>query len=344
MNHLLDLGRSRERIRAVNRREFLLSAGAVVGALAATPAALARRLGGTPTALVTADVEAHVAAVDLSSGRVVRRIPTLEGPRAVESIRQTLAVVAHTSEGAVSILDGAHLRVQKVLRSFSEPRYVTPHPTGRYAYVTDSGSGEVVTLDLLRARVVHRAEVGGPARHISIDRDGRFVWSALGSRAEGVAVVDVRDPARPRLVETIRPPYLAHDVVFAPNGTRAWITGGAVGTIGVYDVARRELRFRIRADAAPQHITFGEGVAYVASGDDGTLRIHGLRGGRLLATARVPVGSYNLTGIFGLGLRGRVFTPSLSQGTLTVLDADGRVLRETQVAAAAHDAAFVVSA
>ena len=51
---------------------------------------------------------------------------------------------------------------------------------------------------------------------------------------------------------------------------------------------------------------------------------------------------------FGVGLVGEaynvqrsgrhVLTPSLARGTLTILDASGRVAHETVVAAAAHDA------
>jgi hypothetical protein len=60
--------------------------------------------------------------------------------------------------------------------------------------------------------------------------------------------------------------------------------------------------------------------------------VHALDG-RLLHSVRVPRGSYNVqrAGRF-------VLTPSLGAGTLTVLDAQGRVLREVRVAAAAHDA------
>jgi hypothetical protein len=36
---------------------------------------------------------------------------------------------------------------------------------------------------------------------------------------------------------------------------------------------------------------------------------------------------------------GRIVTPSLSDGTLCVLDANGRVLRTTHVAPSCHDAA-----
>jgi hypothetical protein len=38
---------------------------------------------------------------------------------------------------------------------------------------------------------------------------------------------------------------------------------------------------------------------------------------------------------------GRVLTPSLNHGTLTVLDPAGRVLRQVRVAPAAHDACVV---
>jgi hypothetical protein len=90
------------------------------------------------------------------------------------------------------------------------------------------------------------------------------------------------------------------------------------------------------ADAAPQHVSFGRGVAFVASGDGASVRTHDLADGRLRRVARVPYGSYNVqTGA------GAVVTPSLARGTLTVLDRGGRVLREVQVARAAHDACIV---
>jgi len=91
----------------------------------------------------------------------------------------------------------------------------------------------------------------------------------------------------------------------------------------------------LAADAAPQHVSFGAGRAYVASGDGGSLRVHALDG-RLLHTARVPRGSYNVqrAGAY-------VLTPSLGTGTLTLLDARGRVRHIIRVADAAHDACML---
>ena len=73
----------------------------------------------------------------------------------------------------------------------------------------------------------------------------------------------------------------------------------------------------------------------MASGDDGTIRRHRFDG-ELVRQARVPVGSYNVT--FGWN---RIVSPSLSRGTLSLLDRAGRVSEVVTVARAAHDACIV---
>jgi len=114
------------------------------------------------------------------------------------------------------------------------------------------------------------------------------------------------------------------------------VTAGREQRIAVYSAAGGMPLRELAADAAPQHVSFGRGVAYVASGDSGTLRVHRLSDGGVRRRTRVPAGSYNVqrTG-------SRVLTPSLGNGALTVLDLQGRVLAEQHVAAAAHDACVV---
>ena len=300
-----------------------------------SPSRVGRLGGGTPLALVTADLDARITAVGLSSGRVVRQIPTLEDPRSIEPVLEYDALVAHTAAGAVSLIDGLHLRVRRVLRGFSEPRYTAAERDTRHAYVSDSGTGEIVVVDTVAARVVTRVEVGAGVRHLSLGRSNRRLWVALGTKAERVAVVDVTEPARPRVVARLEPPFLAHDVGFAPDG-RIWVTSGNRRALAVYDGRGRLLR-TLGGDAPPQHVTFLGRRAYVTSGDDGLLRVHDLDG-RLLRTERVPIGSYNVQRGFG-----HVLTPSLSQGTLCVADRGGRVVLRTRVARSSHDACFVMS-
>jgi hypothetical protein len=305
----------------VNRREFIATGLFALPALRACGEASSR--ADPPLALATADTESHIAVVAPGSGRVVQRLRTIEGPRSIQARAGDIAVCAHTKLGRVSLLerDGGRVRVRRVLGGFSEPRYTVF--AGRFAFVTDSGNGELATIDLARGRVVHRAAVGDLARHVT--SRGQTLFVALGSSASRIVAVDVSDPLRPRVRTHVTPRFLAHDVAVAPDG-RLWITAGREQRIALYGAGE------LAADEAPQHVTFGPDRAYVASGDGGSIRVHALDG-RLLHSVRVPRGSYNVQRAGGF-----VLTPSLGAGTLTVLDTRGRVLREVRVAAAAHDA------
>jgi hypothetical protein len=310
----------------MNRREFLL-AGAVAPFV---------RPAREPVALVTADTEAHVVVVSLSGHRVLRRVGTVEGPRSIQGGPGGIAIVGHTAAGAVTLLEGRPPRVRRVLRGFEEPRYSVFGPDGRHAFMTDSGSGEIAVIDLRAGRVVRRVEVGALARHVTIDPAGRRLWIGLGSSASAIAVVDVEDPLRPRLLRTLHPPFLVHDVGFSPSGRRVWLTAGREPRLAVYRSDGSGPVRVLRADLAPQHVTFGPSVAYVASGEGRSLHVHALTDGRLLRAARIPIGSYNVQR--GAAL---VLSPSLNMGTLTLLDRHGRVRAEPRVARAAHDACVV---
>jgi len=168
-------------------------------------------------ALVTADEEARLVAVELRSGRIRRYVPTLAKPRSIEVVGE-VAVVAHSELGALSVVRASTLKVEHVLRGLGEPRYTAAHPDGRHAYVADAERGEVVVLDVVRGRIVGRERVGARARHLTIGQDWRTLWVALGAKA----VVDVARGTKPRA----RAP-LAHGSVVTP--------GLGTGTLCVLD-------------------------------------------------------------------------------------------------------------
>lgn len=310
----------------MNRRELIALLAAAPFGLRAAIAAAAR----APRALVTCDDEARLAVVDLGAFRVERHVDTLPDPRSVELVG-TRAVVCHWNVGAVSVVDGEH--VHHVLHGFDQPRYTAAHPDGVHAFVTDSGHASLVAVDVLRGRAVGRVKLSGWPRHLSIAPDGKTLWVGLGSSSLHVAVVDVSDPVRPRHVGTVTPPFPAHDVGFAPGG-QVWVTSGGARETSIHAPSGAVVA-RLAADAAPQHVTFGDGRAYVTSGGSGTLTVHG-PDGRALRTTPIPTGSYNVQ--HGPG---RVITPSLEHGTLTVLDRRGALLARVQVAAGCHDACFL---
>src|SRR5690242_18611354 len=229
----------------MDRRAFIAGAAALV----ASPRALAE-LVGREVALVTADEEARLVAVELASGRVVRHVPTLPKPRSIEAVGP-MAVVAHSELGAVSLVRGATLKIERTLRGFGEPRYTAGHPDGRHAYVSDAKRGEVATLDVLRGRVLARTQVGHLARHITIDPSGRMLWVSLGPKAREVAVVDVSHRAQPRLVRRFEPPFLAHDVGWAPDSRHVWVSSGDRDELAVYGARSGRVLARVPGDEPP---------------------------------------------------------------------------------------------
>src|SRR5829696_13162 len=314
----------------MRRREFV----AGLGLLPFLPYACEARRPAL--ALATADTESHVVVLDAATGRVRARLATVEEPRSIEAAGGLRAVVAHTTSGAVSLLEGPPTRVRRVLGGMSEPRYTAVAPDGRYAYVTDSDRGEVVVIDLERGRVAGGAEVGALARHLAIAPDGRTMWVALGSNAPAVAVVDISEPRRPRARGLLHPPFLAHDVACSPGGRRLWVSSGDRFELALYAPRQPRPLAVLPAGAPPQHVSFGAGRAYVASGDDGSLQVHRIADGRLLRRTAVAKGSYNVQ--HGAGV---VITPSLDDGTVTIAGEDGRVIARNRIAAAAHDACLV---
>jgi len=296
----------------MDRRSFLLAA-------AAAPLALR----GHAFAYVTEDTRARVAIVELRSGVVLHRIATRPGPRSVERVGG-VAVVAHTVVGAVSIVDELGVRHEVV--GFEEPRYTVGSRDGRHAFVTDATRVELLSIDLTRGTIAGRVKLKLWPRHLSLARDGRTLHVSLGTASPQLAIVDVRDPRRPRLERYVTPPFAAHDVGVAPSG-RLWITAGEERNISAHGRL-------LPAGRAPQHVTFLDGRAFVTSGADGTLHVYDEQTARLLHATRIPVGSYNVQ-----FRAGRVLTPSLNEGTLCVLDAGGALQRRTHVAPSCHDAA-----
>jgi DNA-binding beta-propeller fold protein YncE len=323
----------------MNRRELLIAAAAAPALLALPAAGRAAVQGGTPYALVTSDSDDRVLVVRLTDLKVVRSLAVPDQPHGIEAVEGlAAALVLSERSGTITVLDVNGRKVRRVLEGFQGPRYAAGEPSGGpHAYVSDDKAGQVIAIDVPRARVVGRAEVGEGARHISISPDGTRVVTSLGTKAARIALVDVSRPQRPRLLRTFPADDLAHDVAFSPDGRHLWISSGAEQRLAVHDAATLRPLRSLAGDAPPQHVTFDQpaGRVYVTSGGSGTLRVYRMADARLIGTRRVPAGSFNVCADAG-----RVVTPSLDLGTLTLLDDRG--LRSVRIAPHAHDACLVV--
>jgi DNA-binding beta-propeller fold protein YncE len=307
----------------------------------AAPASQARlQSAGSALALVTAETANQLIAVDLPSGRIVKRLRMPADPENVETSSRT-AVVVSTRGAAVTLVDVRRLRVENVLRGFGSPHIPLIGRDKRFAYVTDDARGQLDVIDLARRRVTRRLQVGYGAHHMTEDGAGNQLWIALGESARSIAVVDVSNAARPRLLGHVDPHGAAHDLAFSPNDTRVWVTYNDRPEVGVFAASSGRRTRVLPAGSAPQHVAFGPagggGHAYVTSGKDGTLRIYAAKSGRLLRVVPTSYGSFNLASYESF-----VATSSLYRGTLIELGENGRRWLTTRVAPAARDIAVAL--
>ena len=194
-----DLSSALPRISGVTRAALVLAA-----LLLGAPSAVARVSGGTPVALVTAETENQLIAVEFPQGKVLRRVTVAADPE---------NVVADQKNGgrgqpwlrrghAPRCADAAGAEVASRFRRTS-PRGA--YADGKWAFVTDDPRGQLDVVSLTRLRIVNRLYVGAGAHHLSLSPDGQRLWIALGEHARQISIVDVSRPARPRAATPLRP-------------------------------------------------------------------------------------------------------------------------------------------
>ncbi|MGH3009870.1 MAG: YncE family protein [Gaiellaceae bacterium] len=255
----------------------------------------ARTEGGSPVALVTAETANEVLAVSLPEGKVLRRVHVYD-PQTIAAGVVGPAVVASPS-GTVTILAWRSLRVLAVLHGFRSPQIAAITPDRKWAYVTDSASGDLSVVSLTRRRVVDRVVVGVGAHHLAISPDGQHTWVALGERATTIVMLDSSRASRPRVVGSIHPAVSAHDLAFAPDGRTVWMTSDSASYVSVLNASSGRPVATVRAGPPPQHVVFlpyGRTRAYIASGYGSTLELVDPRTRRILKRVEVPYGSFNL--------------------------------------------------
>ena len=304
----------------------------------------ARAAHSTPQALVTAQTENQLLLVDVPSGRVLKRMTVAGDPEYVAtSGKRGVLVVVSSGSGTVTLLDGDALRPSRVLGGFGSPHIPAISPDDTYAYVTDDSRGQVAAISLFHDKVVSRVSVGAGAHHLAFSPDEGQVWVALGQSARKIAILStvigrttgsspVGDPGHPRLVGRFDPGFLAHDLLFTPDGKRVWITSADTSDVGVFSARSHRLVFRVPGGPPPQHVAMYGRFAYITSGYGSRIEQVALSSGRVLARARAPYGSFELDA--GAGY---VLTSSLLRGTLAIYTPQLHLLHVSQLAPSTED-------
>lgn len=289
-------------------------------------------------ALVTAEQQNELIAVELPSGKVRRRASVPAGPENL-AVGPYKTVVASPRAGAVTLLDTRSVKVLKVIRGFAAPHIVVVDPLRTMAYVTDDPRGELSVIGLGARRIVARLSVGAGAHHMALSPSGHRLWIALGEHATQIAIVDLTHALRPRLLRRFNPGFIAHDLSFSHDGRRVWVTSGVGDSVHVLDARTGKQAFAVPIGAAPQHVAFTDrgDFAFATSGYSSRLVKVESRTGRVVASTRTPYGSFNLATFGGL-----VVTTSLLNGRVTEFDLGLKRLGRGRPASASRAVALTV--
>lgn len=293
-----------------------------------------RALKAGPEALVTAETENRLLIVDLRTGAIKRRIALPAGPQYVAA-KPGLAVVTTPNAGAATLLEGERLRITRVFHDFGAPHITGISPDGEHAYVTDDARGTVTMIRLASAHVGSATYLGVGAHHATSSPDQRQLWIALGESARTIVIVDTSEIDHPRVIGRFDPGFPAHDLSFAPDGRRVWITSATGPDVAVFRVRDHRLLFRVPVGAPPQHIAFDRAYAYLTSGYGSTLEKVAAGTGTVIKRARVPYGSFELDAADGF-----VATTSLLDGKLAIFTPQLRLLHVVRLARATRDVAI----
>lgn len=308
----------------------------LVAALVLVSSASASPNGGTWVALVTAEQQNELVAIELSTGKVVRRVSLPPDPQNVASSWRTTVVVSARA-GAVTLID-QQAGVRKVFRGLHDPHIVTVDRGKSVAYVTDDGSGELIVIDLKVQRIVSRIFVGKGAHHMALrPSGGHRLWIALGERASRIAIVDVFRRAKPRVLRYFSPGFAVHDLAYGPDGRNVWLTSAVDDLVRVVDARTGKTMFDVRGGPAPQHVAFTHGFGFVTSGYGSQIFKVNPKNGRILSSRSTPYGSFNLA-----ALDRTVVTTSLLNGRVTEFDLRLRRVRTMRPASAARAVAIAL--
>lgn len=288
-----------------------------------------------PEAIVTAETENRLLAVDLPSGRVIDRVELAADPEDVAA-NHGVAVVASARAGTVTVLE-PFPRVRSVIRGFGSPHIITMSPDGKYAYVTDDARGTVSAIGLYHAKLIARVAVGAGAHHLAFSPDQHRLWIALGESASTIVILDTSTVAHPRVIGRFHPGFRVHDLAFSPHGRQIWLTSATGPDVAVIDARTHRLAFHVPAGPPPQHLVFDGPHAYITSGYGNTIEQVRASDGRVLKRARAPHGSFELDAGYG-----SVVTSSLLDGTLAVYTPELELLRVVHLAPATREVALSV--
>jgi len=188
------------------------------------------------------------------------------------------------------------LKIDKVIRVGSVPKYVAVTPDQRYVLVSNWTSYSLSVVDARRSRQVREVPIGPYPRGVAVDPDSRYAYVAVMGTSD-VARVDLRTFG----VSWIRGVGAGpRHVCMAPSGRYLYVTCNAAGTVVKVDLRTRRVADRVATGVHPRSMALApDGRSlYVVNYDSNTMskvRTGDMKVLQVVATNSRPIGvTYDL--------------------------------------------------
>lgn len=240
-----------------------------------------------PTAYIPLGSGNAVIAVDVATGKIIKRYPGVENPH-----------------GLVATPDGEYL----IAGSLKE----TPVPEGAPA---DTPNSKLYVVHPEHGHVMAEIPVSGWTHHQAITPDGKYVLSTHPTRG-GISVVDF---VGNKVFKTIKTGSAPNYTLVTKDGKFAYVSNSGNGTISEIDLGTWAVVRALEAGPSPEHLVFSpdEKTIYVANDRAGTVSVVRVKEGKVETTYKIAKRLHGLD----IGDDGKtLFVSSRSDEKLVALD------------------------
>lgn len=250
--------------------------------------------------------------------------PTVElggEPMAVASSPDPGTVLVSDATGSVGIVDLDSRTVAARVPVGDRPRGIAVERSGRYAYVTNSGSDTVSVIDIPGRTLAATITTGETPVAVTVRADGARAYVANGQSAS----ITVIDTAARSVVGTIPVGFLPwktlEGIAVSGDGSRAVVTldsGIGADTVQIVDLGREEVTGAVTVGRSPAGVAISPDGrrAWVADSGDGGVSVVDLVAGA--RTRSIAVGGTPTSVLLGRGER--AYVPAAADGAVAALD------------------------
>ena len=237
---------------------FILGLVILLGASVAS--AQAPEVGGT--LIVVNKGAASASIVDVSTGQILKTLPTGEGPHeVVVSADGSTAVVtdygARSGGNTLTVIDVPGLAVARTidLGSHRRPHGIDFMPGDEIVAVTTEQSRHVVLVNVETGEIVSELPTEGDVSHML----------AIPGSADLIYTSDIRDAtvteievARGASVRKFKVPVTPEAVGVTPDGSEVWVGSNDLGVVSVVDTESGEVTQALEGFGWPYRIVFSD--------------------------------------------------------------------------------------